>query len=438
MVKLLSTFVLCSLVLTRAGAQGTNPPSPAAPLLGLAEARQAAFERNWDLLAAHSGMDAAAAQLLVAKEFPNPSLALSAVKLGNRQAGTVAGNGLGTRNYDSIAAVTQLIEIGGKRHSRQASARAGLTGARARFLDARRSLDQGVTKAYIGVLLAEENAHILTESAHSLHREAEIGLARFRAGDIKESDLKQIQNNEAQFDLQAKAAETAATQARIMVELLLGVPRPTGGWTPRETLAGLAQSSPAAVAAAALNGAARPDVWAAEADLKRAQADLKLQKAIRIPDPSVTLQVEHNPPGGGPATDTLGLGVSFPLPLWNRNGGAIKAAEANRNQAALAAAKARAQAQADLAAADLEYAEAAARSRRYQDQIRPRSSQVRESIAYAYNKGGASLVDLLTAERDDNNVRLSAAQSLADTAAALADLAAARLTVTTAELDRVK
>ena len=41
--------------------------------LTLADAKQIAFERNWDLLAAKSGIDAAQAQLIVAKEFPNPT-----------------------------------------------------------------------------------------------------------------------------------------------------------------------------------------------------------------------------------------------------------------------------------------------------------------------------------------------------------------------------
>ncbi|HWY30554.1 MAG TPA: hypothetical protein VNX46_07375, partial [Candidatus Acidoferrum sp.] len=50
-------------VLTSARAQ-TN-------VLTLAEAKQLAFERNWDLLAAKSSVDAATAQLIVVKEFPN-------------------------------------------------------------------------------------------------------------------------------------------------------------------------------------------------------------------------------------------------------------------------------------------------------------------------------------------------------------------------------
>jgi cobalt-zinc-cadmium efflux system outer membrane protein len=400
--------------------------------LSLAEARSIAFQRNWDLLAAKSGIDMAAAQLIVSKEFPNPTLSWTTMKIDPHGNATPLGNSIWDRSYDTIVAVGQLVEIGGKRHARQTSARAGIAGARGRFLDARRSLDQGITKAYVAALLAEENARVLNESARALHREAEIAETRFKAGDISDSDRKQIENNADVFDLQAKSAEATAVQDRIAVEVLLGVKNPKGSWVPEDSLERVRltetgdQSQP--------GPGARPDVLAAEADLRKAQSELDLQKSIRIPDPTFALFYERNPPGP-PGPDTLGLGVSFPLPLWNLNRGNIRAAEAAKEQTALALGKLSAQAQADIAATEAAYHEAEQRLQRYQQQIRPRSAQVRDSIAFAYSKGGASLVDLLTAERDDNNVRLATAQALSDAASTAADLKAARTIVSETELN---
>jgi len=178
---------------------------------------------------------------------------------------------------------------------------------------------------------------------------------------------------------------------------------------------------------------ARPDVMAAEAELRKAKSDVELQKALRIPDPTFSVLYERNPPGP-PGPDTLGVGVSFPLPLWNRNRGNISIAEASRQQSALALSKLEAQAKADLAAAQVAYQEADTRLKRYREQILPRSAQVRESVAFAYSKGGASLVDLLTAERDDNNVRLAIAQARSDRASAAADLRAAAMTISPDQL----
>jgi cobalt-zinc-cadmium efflux system outer membrane protein len=179
----------------------------------------------------------------------------------------------------------------------------------------------------------------------------------------------------------------------------------------------------------------RPDVLAAQADLRGAEANLKLQRAIRVPDPTVLLEYERNPmPPGPPPPDTFGIGVSFPLPLWNRNAGNIRAAEALREQSALALGKARAQTMFDITNAQIAYREAAQRWQRYQTQISPQSARVRESVSFAYEKGGASLVDLLDAERTDNGVRLATAQALADTASAASDLQAAQNVIPESDL----
>jgi hypothetical protein len=84
-------------------------------ILSLADAKQIAFAQNWSLLAAKSGVDAAEAQLIIAKEFPNPTVSLSTYKIGEQNAGTPLGNGLWQRNYDSYVAVSQFFEIAGKR-----------------------------------------------------------------------------------------------------------------------------------------------------------------------------------------------------------------------------------------------------------------------------------------------------------------------------------
>jgi cobalt-zinc-cadmium efflux system outer membrane protein len=402
--------------------------------LSLAETKQIAFERNWDLLAAKSGIDAAQAQLIVAKEFPNPTASVSTAKIGDRESGTTLGNGLWERNYDSIAAVSQLIEIGGKRHDRQMAARAGVAGARAAFFDARRLLDQGVTKAYVAAALAGENARILNESAGFLRHEADLAEVKLKAGAISDSDKKQIEISAEQFELQSKSADAAAVQARIAVEILLGVKQPKGNWTPADSLDQFI-AIPATVTNELKPEAARPDILAADANLRSSTANLKLQKAMRIPDPTISVGAEHNPPGGGPPVDTFNVGVSFPLPLWNRNGGNIKAAEAARDQAEIALEKAEAQVAADIADAESEYDEASQRWQRYRDQTLPKSAKVRDAVAFAYEKGGASLVDLLEAERTDNDVRIAAAQAQADTASATADLTAARSVVSNPELD---
>ena len=87
--------------------------------LSLTEAKRLALENGWDILAAQSGVDSATAQLIITKEFPNPTASLSTARIGTHENATPEGNSLWDRNYDTIAAINQLFEIAGKRRHRQ-------------------------------------------------------------------------------------------------------------------------------------------------------------------------------------------------------------------------------------------------------------------------------------------------------------------------------
>jgi cobalt-zinc-cadmium efflux system outer membrane protein len=401
--------------------------------LSLAEAQRIALRRNWDLLAAAAGVNAATAQQIIAREFPNPTLSVSSskIKVDDQPRGTSIGNGVWERSYDTILAINQLLEIGGKRSSRRASAQAGFEEAKAQFLDAKRTLDLAITKAYVAAAQAEESVRVLNQSAASLRQEAQLAELRRKAGEISDSDESQIQITAEKFELDAAAAGTAAAQARIALEVLLAVPHPRGRMTLSDGLEQLGIEPPESESS--LSGIGRPDVMAAEAALRKAEAEWRLQKANRIPDPTLLAQYEHEPPD---ALNTAGIGVSFPLPLWNRNRGNILAAQAAREQARLAYEKIQTQAAAEIASARFAYEDAARRWRSYRESIQPRSEQIRKTMAYAYQKGGASLLDLLVAERNDNDVRLAAAQAAGDKAVAVAALKAATLVIHLSEIKK--
>jgi len=170
------------------------------------------------------------------------------------------------------------------------------------------------------------------------------------------------------------------------------------------------------------NDSTRPDLIAAEALLKKAEAELQGQKALRIPDPTVSLSYEHEPPGG---PNSMGFSVSVPLPVWNRYKGEIHAAQVARNDALREIQKVKAQIVSERNQATVAYSSVVERWKNYTNNVRPKSAQIRENISFAYKKGGATLLDLLSAQRNDNDVRLSTVQAGGDTLNALADLAAA-------------
>jgi cobalt-zinc-cadmium efflux system outer membrane protein len=155
-------------------------------------------------------------------------------------------------------------------------------------------------------------------------------------------------------------------------------------------------------------------VQAASALVDQSETNVQLQRRERIPDVTLSVQYERNPPY---QPNTVGVGLSLPLPLWNHNAGAIEAAQAARVQAEAQLDQRRLQAIADVASARVAYHEASERARRYRESLEPKSADAARAVAYAYEKGGTSLVALLDAERNDNLIRVAAVQAQADSAA---------------------
>ena len=396
---------------------GAAAPAP----LTLAQAQQLALERNTDVRVASAQAEVAVGQLRAAREFPNPTLSLSTAKIATDGSGnsTAAGNRFFDRSYDSIFALSQLVELG-KRGPRQESFRANQRAAEAQRDEMRRLVLQSVSQAYVTALETSEESRVIAASAASLRREAELAAVRLSAGEIGTSDHAQIAIAAARLELDAAAAGKAATTAIVALEILLGEAAPTGTTKLVGTLGSI--PLPAESLADERPVGTRPDVAAAEAGLAKADADLMLQKRAPLPDLTLSAQFERNPPS---QPNTAGLGVSFPLPLWNRNGGSIHAARATRDSAQAQLDKARIQAAADVAAARLAFREARVRASVYTENLLPQSASVAKSVVYAYEHGGASLLELLAAERNDNEIRVATARAQADAASAAFALAAA-------------
>jgi cobalt-zinc-cadmium efflux system outer membrane protein len=406
------------------GATGDAP----APPLTLDEAQQLAFARNADWRVAQTQVEGARAQLKAAREFPNPTLGLSASKINTdgRSNATALGNGLLDRSYDSVVSLSQLFELGGKRRLRRASADAGVHAAEALRDDTRRLVLQSVVQTYVAALTAREQVAILMQSAASLRREADIAGHRLTAGDISAADQAQIEIAADRLELNADAGRATAKVAVVTLETLLGEPHPDGTTTLADRLDQLAQKS-AAVAEAPPG--VRPDIVAAEAAVTRAEADLRFQKRVNVPDVTLSVQYERQPPD---QPNTAGLALSVPFPLWNHNTGEILGARAALDQAEAQLDKARVQAAADVAAARIAFHEAADRASRFHETLRPKSARISQAVTFAYEKGGSSLLELLAAQRDDNDIRLATVQAEADTASTAAALAAALGRLTTA------
>jgi cobalt-zinc-cadmium efflux system outer membrane protein len=424
-VKIAIVLIAGALAVPALFARGDEPAR-----VTLAEALRLARESNPDLLAARADLETARAQREAAVALPNPVLSYSTAKIptDGTPAGTIYGNDFYGRAYDTVVSAGQLVEIGGKRSSRRASADAGIAAADARFADAGRLLDASVVKTYVAAAVATRSAAIARESADSFARSVTIAREREAAGDISGAERAQVEIAAGKFLTDAAQADLAAGNAQRALAALLS--RPAVGLAEDLDALVAAGSDPGAVGDDGVVLAKRPDVLALDAAVRRANADLALQKAFRVPDPTLQVQYEREPPD---QRNTFGFGVSFPLPVFNRNTGAIRAASVAAESTRRELVRGRVRAEQDLAATRQALDVAGARAERLAGELVPKATSVRDTVRYAYEQGGASLLELLETERNANDLRLAAASAQGDLAAARADYRAARLAVPSQE-----
>ncbi len=412
--------------------------SPAPEPLSLQRALALARERNPDLLAARSALDAARAQEQVAAQLINPVFTWTTQKISTDgvPASTIYGNGVFDRNYDTIVSIGQPIELGGKRKNRRRSAEEAIAAAVARVADSERVLAASILKAYAAAIVARTNATLARESADSFGKTAELAAVRERAGDISASERAQIEIASGRLQADVALTDVGYRNAERSLVALLNLPATEESRFLTDGLESfLAATSPLTdrVPDDEEVLARRPDLLALEAAVRRADADLALARGFRVPDPTFLAQYERQPPD---QRNTVGIGISLPLPVLNRNTAGIRAAEISLAAARRDLESGRLRVRAELIAFRAAVVAASARSARYSEDLLPKAEQVRRAVEYAYSRGAASLLELLEAERSANEIRVAVAAARGDLVNSRADLAAARMLPLTVEVTR--
>ena len=105
--------------------------------------------------------------------------------------------------------------------------------------------------------------------------------------------------------------------------------------------------------------------------------------------------------------DTFGGGFSIPLPLFNRNQGAIARAQATLAADTSALGQAELDALVEVEKAFRGYAVNLAEARRYRENLADKATRVRRITEISYQEGQASLLELLDATRTYNQIRLA-------------------------------
>src|SRR5258708_666104 len=171
----------------------------------------------------------------------------------------------------------------------------------------------------------------------------------------------------------------------------------------------------------------RPDVLSKQRAIQAADLRIELANVNLIPDLSVSGSYSHTATGTGgfaqPADNTLGASLSVNLPFSRlRHRGELEAARATHTQAELQLRSTQLQVEQEVRDAYSRYQAAVLRLELYRGGMLKDADRVLEARLYAYQRGGATLLEVIDAQRTSADVYLAYSQALADHARALVNL----------------
>jgi outer membrane protein, heavy metal efflux system len=397
---LLSVLTGCPCVLAQ---QTVAPPAVPTGAVTVEQAVQEALTRNLDLAAERYNLSIAEARQITARLRPNPVLTLDGDHLDLLGTGFNTINNGGPNEY-SIR-TDFVLERGGKRAARMALAAADTSVAGLNFRDAMRRLIYDVESACVDVQLAKEALTLARDNLRSLNGIVEVNTARVKSGDLAPVELDRSQVAALQFAAAVRQAELQLRQAGNRLQLLLGRTAPSSDFD----VAGPIHRDARTIELAALQQAAlarRPDLLSLRQTQARNQADLRLQIVQGKPDYTVGTEYRRQQAPSATA-NTLGLFVSMPLPVFNRNQGETARAQRELAQTAARLRALEANVSAEVRAAWQQYNTSRALVESMEAEMLAKAKDVRQITEYSYRRGEASLIELLDAHRAFNDTMQS-------------------------------
>jgi len=379
-------------------------PAPQPSALTWQNVRDRFETQNPTLLADKLSVDESKAEEITAYLRPNPTLSLTADGTQIAPNKGVWRPFAGTFESPSIS---YLHERRHKRELRLESAKKGTMIAEFSHADLERTLIFNLRSAFVSILQAKAVLQLAKDNLAYWDHVLEISRTRFSAGDIAQIDLDRLELQRAQYETDLQTAEENLENAKIQLLMLLNDRTPIEQFDVTETYDFVDRLAPHdEFRKIALD--TRPDLKAAVEAVDKAQTDHKLAIANGSTDPTFSAWYTHNSSNNNPfGINTLGISVSFPLRIFDRNQGEKLRTQLDitRSERLRDAADATVLSDVDSSYATLESNLTLLRP--YKAKYLQQATRVRDTIFFSYQNGGTSLLDFLSAESDYRSVQLN-------------------------------
>jgi len=268
--------------------------------------------------------------------------------------------------------------------------------------DLERNLLFSLRNAFVQTLQAKAVVALSKENLDYYDRVLSISREQFKAGDIAQIDLDRLELQRVQYESDLQTAQVNLRTAKIQLLMLLNDRMPvdkfdvTGDFDFNDHLQALDDFHKMALES-------RPDLKAAVQAVDKAQTDHKLAVANGSTDPVFGVDFARNPP----IPLYFGVNVTIPLRIFDRNQG-----EKIRTQVDIGHAERLRDANEAQVFSDVDSAWETLNSnlsllRPYKAKYLQQAVKVRDTVTFAYQHGGASLLDFLSAQNDYRAIQLN-------------------------------
>lgn len=366
----------------------------------LEQALELFARNNLDLRLARTEAAEASALARQVAGYPNPTLSATHEELEDGA----------TEASESYLNLSQRLEWPGTRSARQEEAVRRAEAARARLAADSAHLAFRVKEAYTRAARAERTLEALRRVTYVFREGARRADERYREGDISRYDRRRIQVERTRYETRLADAELeAAALGRDLALLVM----PQGDAVElRPAAEALAEPAPPGAGdvtlAAALDRRAEMEV--AGAALAAARSATDATRGQRIPDLTATGGFKRQSDG----LTGVFLGLSLPVPIWDRRAGAVDAAVARTRAAEDRASLTRRQVENDVRRALERYRSLNRRADLLDRGPLEEPGDLLDMAQVAYAEGEMELVELLDAAEAFLDARESDARLRAD------------------------
>jgi cobalt-zinc-cadmium efflux system outer membrane protein len=366
--------------------------------LSWAEVRDKFEATNPTLQAARIGIDESRQQEVTAYLRPNPDMTATVDQIDPFTPNPYRPFANALPFYSG----SYLHERQHKRELRKDSAQQATAIASSQLADQERSLLFTLRNAFVQILQQKAVLALAQENLFYYDQVLRVSRDRKQAGDIAQVDLDRLEVQRVQYETDLQTATVNLRTAKIQLLTLLNDRTPVERFDIMGPYDFPNQISPLEeFRTIALD--TRPDLKAAMQSIDKSRVDNRLAYANGSTDPIFGVDFARNPP----IPAYFGVSVTIPLRIFDRNQGekARTLLDVGRNQRLRDAAEAQ-------VLSDVDSAYAAINSnltllRTYQANYLQRAVQVRDTVLFAYQNGGASLLDFLQAQQDYRSVQLN-------------------------------